>query len=494
MSGITENGIRYPDSSTKAKDLGVEFKRMAEDIDAFIKEQGIGYFRGVIEPGTSFESLATGLYYVPGSATAATLGLPNETAGVLSITLQGTVGEAIFRVQNPSTNTETWVRRRQGSNWLPWWLEPRLDLDRSRAFTASLPIAWQQNTPPGLYTASYTADYPGGTTAPTNHTGRIPLLNNSQQLPLEVLPSELATTDGSKPFDLIRIGQSVQLKEVQGARGHRLQYTSANPGDENARPYMEVNASSADVNGDVIAGYQSHVTGDGTTPNTGERVYWFLEAHGLQHAANANPDFEGWYSMGVSNRAELTPRGRGRAFILDAGNRPGIAFHFYKPYAELQPNTAFTLDDRARPAFGDGKAPHHNARSAGTLHGGDYLNFRREGTIGARFTTVHDSPATAPAIFQGRSRGTVAAPENVQAGDRLAALQAGTQTDISPDYVHVPGNGTDPRNRKHVSAQILAFATENYTPGTAQGSAYDLQTTPAGTATQIGRASCRERV
>lgn len=346
------------------------------------------------------------------------------------------------------------------------------------------------------YTVTYPANdtyvdkYPAGEVLGTE-TRLIPTLDDSgrvvfMQMPMAEIQASLAnlfaTLDAERPFSEVHIGESVRLREVRGARGHRLQYTSRNPGDENARPYMEVNASDEDVNGDVIAGYQSHVTGDGTTPNSGERVYWFLEAHGLQHTVNGNPDFEGWYSMGVANRAEITDRGKGRAFILDAGNRPGFAFHFYKPYIELQTNTAISLDDRARPAIFDGVGTHHSARTVGTIHGGDYINFRREGQIGARFTTVHDSPTTAPAVFMGRSRGTVPAPADVQQGDRLGALQAGTQSTISEDYVHIPGGGSDPRNRKHVTTQILSVATENYTPGTAQGARLEFQVTPNGSA------------
>src|SRR5690606_20292617 len=135
--------------------------------------------------------------------------------------------------------------------------------------------------------------------------------------------------------------------------------------------------------------------------NDAERVYWFLEAHGQTHTVNANPDFDGWFSMGVSNRAELTSRGVGRAFILDAGNRPGLAMHFYKPYIELQKNTALTLDDRARPAFGDGQGANHQAQTPGTIQGGDYLNLRREGALGIRLTGLSNRAEVAPQVFLG---------------------------------------------------------------------------------------------
>lgn len=294
-----------------------------------------------------------------------------------------------------------------------------------------------------------------------------------------------AKLDGSTPFDLIRLGQSAMLKEVRGARGHRIQFKSNQPGNQEARPYFEVDASDEDWNGDVTAGFQSHVTGDGSTPNSGERVYWFLEAHGLEHTANANPDFEGWYSMGVSNRAELTARGRGRAFILDAGNRPGMAMHFYKPYIELQPNTAFTLDDRARPAWGDGAGPNHVARTAGTLIGGHYINFRREGMVGARFETLNNSPATSPEYMMLRARGTVEAPLPVQAGDRLSTTKSGTVYNVSTDYVHVPGAGSDPRNQPVITQQDLAVATENFVEGVAQGTRKEIQVTPKGSTSLV---------
>src|SRR5690606_15383237 len=72
-----------------------------------------------------------------------------------------------------------------------------------------------------------------------------------------------------------------------------------------------------------------------------------------------------------------------------------------------------------------------------------------------------------------------------QAGDRLGAIQAGTQTDVSPDYVHIPSQGSDPRNQKHVTAEVVARATENYTVGTAEGSRIDVDITPAGTASTV---------
>lgn len=294
-----------------------------------------------------------------------------------------------------------------------------------------------------------------------------------------------AKLDGSTPFDLIRLGQSAMLKEVRGARGHRIQFKSNQPGNQEARPYFEVDASNEDWNGDVTAGFQCHVTGDGSTPNSGERVYWFLEAHGLEHTANANPDFEGWYSIGVSNRAELTARGKGRALILDAGNRPGMAMHFYKPYVELQPNTAFTLDDRARPAWGDGAGPNHAARTVGTLVGGHYINFRREGMVGARFETLNNAATTSPEYMMLRARGTVEAPLPVQAGDRLSSTKSGTVYNVSPDYVHIPSGGSDPRNQPVITSQDLVVATENFVEGVAQGTRREMQVTPKGTTTLV---------
>jgi hypothetical protein len=39
MTGVTPNGIRYPDGASKAKDLGHELQTMAEDIDQFVDTQ-----------------------------------------------------------------------------------------------------------------------------------------------------------------------------------------------------------------------------------------------------------------------------------------------------------------------------------------------------------------------------------------------------------------------------------------------------------------------
>lgn len=39
MTGVTPNGIHYPDGASKAKNLGPELKQMAEDIDGFIDSQ-----------------------------------------------------------------------------------------------------------------------------------------------------------------------------------------------------------------------------------------------------------------------------------------------------------------------------------------------------------------------------------------------------------------------------------------------------------------------
>lgn len=343
---------------------------------------------------------------------------------------------------------------------------------------------WQRNTG-NYYTDTYTASY-GAPTKLIDYSSTMPRIIDGA-IPLSVIPDlpKYARNDGSTVFDFIRIGQSVLLKEVRGARGHRLQFKSNNPGSQDARPYLEVDASDEDWNGDVTAGFQCHVTGDGSTPNSGERVYWFLEAHGLEHTANANPDFEGWYSIGVSNRAELTARGRGRALILDAGNRPGLAMHFYKPYIELQPNTAFTLDDRARPAWGDGSGVNHSARTVGTLVGGHYINFRREGMVGARFETLNDSPATSPEYMMLRARGTVEAPLPVQAGDRLSTTKSGTVYNVSPDFVHVPGAGSDPRNQPVITQQDIAVATENFVEGVAQGTRKEIQVTPKGSTSLV---------
>ena len=344
--------------------------------------------------------------------------------------------------------------------------------------------AWQRNTE-DYYDDTYTDNY-GGPLAMIDYSATVPLLIDGKIHP-SVVPDlvQYARNDGSTVFDQIRIGQSVLLKEVRGARGHRLVFTSNNPGNENCRPYMEVNASSEDYRGDVIAGYQVHVTGNGGTPNSGERVYWFMEGHGLSHTVNANPDFEGWYSMGVSNRAELTERGRGRAFILDAGNRPGMAMHFYKPYIELQKNTAFTLDDRARPAFGDGVGANHQAQGVGTLIGGHYINFRREGALGFRAHTLNNTAATSPEHLMLRSRGTVTAPLPVLAGDRLSSIKSGTVYDVDPEHVHVPGGGTSALNRPYITAQTIVVATEDYVKDVAQGSRVDTQITPRGSTSLV---------
>jgi len=339
------------------------------------------------------------------------------------------------------------------------------------------------------YTKDYVQDIVGETVgAPQKlipYFSSMPRLIDGLVHPSLIPPLAYAKLDGSTPFSLVRIGDSVILKEVQGARGHRLQFKSNDPGNENARPYLEVDASPEDWKGDVIAGFQCHVEGDGSTPNSGERVYWFLEAHGLEHTANSNPDFEGWYSIGVSNRAELTARGKGRALILDAGNRPGMAMHFYKPYIELQPNTAFTLDDRARPAWGDGSGVNHAARTVGTLIGGHYINLRREGVIGARFFTLHNTASTSPETLNLRSRGTAEAPLPVQSGDRLSAWKSGTVYNVSSDYVHIPNGGAGPANIPSVSAQILAVATENFVEGTNQGTRQEFHVTPNGSASPV---------
>jgi len=433
MGGVTPHGIRYPDGASKAKNLGPELKIMAEDIDFYI-----------------------GSYLSPtGPIRSIIIGVAQE---IVPPMVEQEIESAGLVIAIPKT-------------------------EHAQTSRASLPISWKARRKSVYYPSVYPSVYPPGVWTDQGHYGgEVPILTPSGRIPTELLPSynqDVITVEE------VHIGDSVRLREVQGARGHRLQYTSRQPGNENARPYMEVNASALDANGDVIAGYQSHVTGDGTTPNSGERVYWFLEAHGLTHTVNANPDLEGWYSMGVANRAELTPRGRGRAFVLDAGNRPGMAMHFYKPYVELQKNTAFTLDDRARPAFGDGVGQNHVAQTPGTLQGGDYINFRREGALGIRLTGLSDAAETAPQVFMGRSRGTVLDPSNVRAGDRLGAIQAGTQTDITPDHVHIPSAGASPLNRKHVTAELVARATENYTPGTAQGSRLDLDITRPGTATKV---------
>lgn len=349
----------------------------------------------------------------------------------------------------------------------------------------SLPVSWQARTIRDAYTDDYVDVYTATFTDDGTYGGDVPVLSPTGRISESQLPATMPKLDGSVPFSLIRIGQSVILREVRGARGHRLQFISANPGDENARPYMEVNASAEDAYGDVTAGYQTHVTGDGTTPNTGERVYWFMEAHGLGHTINANPDYEGRFSIGVANRAELTERGKGRAMVFAAGNRGALGFPFYKPYVELLANTAFMADDRERPAFGDGSGQNHVEQGPGTIHGGDLINFRRDGALGIRLTGLSDDAETAPQVFMGRSRGSVLAPGDVQAGDRLGAIQAGTQSDVSPDYVHIPSAGSDPRNQKHVTAEVVARATENYVVGTAEGSRLDLDITPAGTAATV---------
>lgn len=49
MSGTTEHGIRYPDNASKAKDLGPELKRMAEDVDQFVFDHAGPIARSIVE-------------------------------------------------------------------------------------------------------------------------------------------------------------------------------------------------------------------------------------------------------------------------------------------------------------------------------------------------------------------------------------------------------------------------------------------------------------
>lgn len=49
MSGITEHGIRYPDSASRANQLGPELKRMADDLDTYIFDHAGPVARGIVE-------------------------------------------------------------------------------------------------------------------------------------------------------------------------------------------------------------------------------------------------------------------------------------------------------------------------------------------------------------------------------------------------------------------------------------------------------------
>lgn len=331
-----------------------------------------------------------------------------------------------------------------------------------------------------LYTDGYTGTWVNGSPV----KGTIPILDSSGRIRQVHLPSGVVLADGSVPFNEVLIGDAVRLRQVTGARGARLEYTSRVFGEEN-RPYLEVNAAAWDYRGDVTAGYQIHVTGNGSTPNSGQRVYWFVEAHGLGHTQNGDPKYEGWYGMGVANREVIDERGMGRAFLIGAGGRGALGFPFEQPYVELMKNTAFMADDRSRPAWGNGVGQNHVAQTPGTLHSGDLINFRREGHLGLRFLSVGNVADEASRLFMSRARGTVTAPEYVQAGDSLGGLDAGTVAGIFGDYVHVNNAGSGTNNRKRVTARVDAVATETFTPGTAEGTRIDVQVTPNGKATRV---------
>ncbi len=59
MSGTTAHGIRHPDGSTKARDLGPELERMADDLDGLIFE-GLGPIAEAIVRQLIAEALANG--------------------------------------------------------------------------------------------------------------------------------------------------------------------------------------------------------------------------------------------------------------------------------------------------------------------------------------------------------------------------------------------------------------------------------------------------
>ena len=352
-----------------------------------------------------------------------------------------------------------------------------------------LPLSWTRRTLLDPISDAITDAIPGTWQNDGRIMGVVPLLGPDGRLLLIHLPTGAVTADGATPFTEIKLGRSVRLREVVGARGARLEYTSRT-GREEDRPYMEVNAHPDDLYGDVTAGYQVHVVGNGSSTNEESRVYWFLESHGLSYTQNGHADYEGWFGMGVANRANGdTPGGMGRAFIIGGGGRPALGFPFAKPYVELMKNTAFIADDRARPAFGNGVGQNHEPQLPGTIHSGDLVNLRREGHLGIRLAAFSAVAEQASATFLGRNRGTVLAPLSPLAGDHLGRHEFGTVTTVSPDYVHVPNNGTDPRNRKVVTAELRAVATEAFTPGTKQGTRLDLLVTPAGSATPERAAS-----
>ncbi|MGO1647431.1 MAG: hypothetical protein ACTHYT_09955 [Agrococcus casei] len=120
MSGTTTGGIRYPDSASRASDLGTELQRMAEDIERKLMEDGESYFKGWILGNTNLDTLATGLYWIPGSPTAVDLDLPGVPfAGPLEIVRSGTTGEMVWRPL--SAPPQVWRVRRNSTGWGDWY-------------------------------------------------------------------------------------------------------------------------------------------------------------------------------------------------------------------------------------------------------------------------------------------------------------------------------------------------------------------------------------
>src|SRR5690606_7825221 len=106
-----------------------------------------------------------------------------------------------------------------------------------RSSRSTLPVSWSNRVFSDPYGDAYADQYSGTWSTQTRQQGDVPLLNSLGALLRSMMPTGTVFSDGTVPFTAVNLGESVGLREVRGARGHRLQYISRQPTNENARPY-----------------------------------------------------------------------------------------------------------------------------------------------------------------------------------------------------------------------------------------------------------------
>lgn len=248
------------------------------------------------------------------------------------------------------------------------------------------------------------------------------------------------------PDDGWALGDKLKFTFQDGFFGDRVSLTGQYEG---VMPYMQVvptTRGGTDVGG-AVAGFQLYLTTEGA--ESPDREFLAIEASG----ENASNPLEFKISPWASGTGEMRPvsfwDGTHKVFSVKSMGATGAL--------ELQYGSRLTF---------------LSTNSTATTP----VLFQYQGTFGDQYRTYSDVPAAEPYHFLSKNRGTIALPAVPSGGDNLGSIRYGAID-----------AGTE-----RAGVVLRSLATEAWVYASARGSKFQVNTTPAGTATTQTQAEFNE--